>query len=82
MGNLPLPNIQCVPDPPFPPSTPPANDSHFFARLQAEDDPSVYAQVHPAGPDGPPFAVRTWRKANPALAYGLPAIEALRAAHD
>ena len=59
--------------------TRPASDSHFFARLLAEDDSSVYAQTHAAGPDDPPFAVRTWRKANPALSYGLPDIETLRA---
>ena len=59
--------------------TRPASDSHFFARLLAEDDPSVYAQVHAAGADDPPFAVKTWRKANPALAYGLPDVETLRA---
>ena len=59
--------------------TRPASDSHFFARLLAEDDPSVYAQTHAAGPDDPPFAVKTWRKANPALSYGLPDIETLRA---
>ena len=59
--------------------TRPASDSHFFARLLAEDDRSVYAQVHAARPDDPPFAVKTWRKANPALAHGLPDIETLRA---
>ena len=51
---------------------PPA-DNHFFARLLAEDDDqSVYAQVHAAHPDAPPFQVRTWRQANPALDSGLP----------
>ena len=59
--------------------TRPASDSHFFARLLEELDPSVYAQTHAAGPDDPPFAVKTWRKANPALDYGLPDIETLRA---
>ena len=59
--------------------TRPASDSHFFARLLAEDDRSVYAQTHAAGPDDPPFAVKTWRKANPALSYGLPDVETLRA---
>ena len=37
------------------------------------------AQTHAAGPDDPPFAVKTWRAANPALTYGLPDIETLRA---
>ena len=59
--------------------TRPASDSHFFARLLAEADASVYKQVHAAGPDDPPFAATTWRKANPALGYGLPDIETLRA---
>ena len=59
--------------------TRPASDSHFFARLLEESDPSVYAQTHAAGPDDPPFAVKTWRAANPALTYGLPDIETLRA---
>ena len=59
--------------------TRPASDAHFFARLLAEKDPSVYAQVHAAGPNDPPFNVRTWRKANPALNYDLPDIKTLRA---
>ena len=59
--------------------TRPASDAHFFARLLAESDPSVYAQVHAAGQDDPPFHVRTWRKANPALDAGMPALEVLRA---
>ncbi len=59
--------------------TRPANDSHFFARLLSEDDPSVYAQCHAAKPDDPPFQRRTWRKANPGLDDGLPAIEVLEA---
>ena len=59
--------------------TRPSSDSHFFARLLAETDLSVYAQVHAAGPDDPPFAVKTWRKANPGLNHGLPDIETLRA---
>ncbi|WP_419166412.1 hypothetical protein [Candidatus Palauibacter sp.] len=59
--------------------TRPATDAHFFARLLDEVDPSVYAQVHAAAPDDPPFRVSTWRKANPGLAHGLPDIEALRA---
>lgn len=59
--------------------TRPASPAHFFARLLAEDDPSVYAQVHAAKPDDPPFAKRTWRKANPALDHGLPAMETFMA---
>ena len=59
--------------------TRPASDAHFFARLLAEDDPSVYAQVHAAPWDAPPFRVATWRRANPGLDYGLPDVEVLRA---
>ena len=59
--------------------TRPASDSHFFARLLAEDDPSVYAQVHAAKPDDAPFTMKALRRANPALDQGLPAIETLRA---
>ena len=59
--------------------TRPSSDSHFFARLLIEDDPSVYAQVHTADQDASPFAVKTWLKANPALDHGLPDIEVLRA---
>lgn len=59
--------------------TRPASPAHFFARLLAEDDPAVYAQVHAAAPDDPPFRVSTWRKANPALDAGLPDMETLKA---
>lgn len=59
--------------------TRPASDAHFFARMLAEVDPAVYAQVHAAGQDDPPFAVKTWRKANPALGAGLPSLDTLRA---
>ena len=59
--------------------TRPASVSHFFARLLEESDASVYVQTHAGGSDDSPFAVKTWRKANPALGYGLPDIETLRA---
>ena len=59
--------------------TRPASDSHFFARLLAESDPAVYAQVHAAGPDDRPFHRRTWHKANPGPPYGLPLVEVLAA---
>ena len=59
--------------------TRPASDSHFFARLLAEGDPSIYSQVHAAPSDAPPFRVSTWRRANPGLDHGLPRIETLRA---
>ena len=59
--------------------TRPASDAHFFARLLAEDDPAVFALTYAAGRDDPPFAMRTIRKANPGVDYGLPDIETLRA---
>ena len=59
--------------------TRPASDEHFFARLLAEDDPSVYAQVHQAPEGLPPYQLRTWGRANPGLRYGLPDVEVLRA---
>ena len=59
--------------------TRPASDAHFFARLLGEDDPSICAQIHAAATDDPPFAMKTIRKANPALDHGLPDIETLRA---
>ena len=59
--------------------TRPASDAHFFARLLAEEDPSVYAQVHAAPREASPFSVRQWRRANPGLDYGLPDVETLRA---
>ena len=59
--------------------TRPASDAHFFARLLDEKDTSVYAQVHAAPTDSPPFAVKTWRRANPGLDHGLPDVEVLKA---
>ena len=59
--------------------TRPASDAHFFARLLAEHDSSIFAQVHAARPEDPPFAKRTWRKANPGLDHGMPDIEVLKA---
>ena len=59
--------------------TRPASDSHWFARLLAESDPSVFALTFAAGEDDDPFSVRTWRKANPALGDGLPALAVLEA---
>ena len=59
--------------------TRPASDVHFFTRLLAESDESVYSQVHAAPPSVAPFQVATWRRANPGLAYGFPALEVLKA---
>ena len=56
-----------------------ASDAHFFARLLEEDDPSVFSLVYAADADDSPFAVKTWRKANPGMRYGMPNIEVLRA---
>ena len=57
----------------------PSADDHFFARLLAEDDPAVFSLVYAAPPDAPPFHLKTWRKANPALDDGLPDVAVLRA---
>ena len=59
--------------------TRPNDSEHFFARLLTESDPSVYAQTHAANPSASPYAVKTWRRANPGLDYGLPDIDVLRA---
>ena len=59
--------------------TRPSSDAHFFARLLAEDDPSVYAVTYAAPPDAPPFHLKTWRRANPALDDGMPDLEVVRA---
>ena len=59
--------------------TRPSSDSHFFARLLEETDKSVYAQIHSAGSDDPPFAIKSWRRANPGLRFGLPDVAVLRA---
>lgn len=55
------------------------NNGHFFARLLADTDRSVYAQVHAAKKADSPFTLATMRKANPGLDHGLPHIETLRA---
>ena len=59
--------------------TRPANDSHFFARLLAENDPAVFSLVYAARPQDSPLHVRTWRRANPGLGFGMPDIDVLRA---
>ena len=59
--------------------TRPASDAHFFARLLAEDDPSVFALTYAADDDDDPFKERTWHRANPAMKYGMPNIAVIRA---
>ena len=39
----------------------------------------MYAQVHAAPADAPPFRAASWRLANPGLKYGLPDADVLRA---
>ena len=56
-----------------------SNSLHFFARLLADTDSSIYSQVHAASKADKPFSVATLRKANPGLDHGLPHIETLRA---
>ena len=43
-----------------------ADPSHPFEVALRDAD---YSQVHAAGPDDPPFQVKTWRKANPGLPH-------------
>ena len=59
--------------------TRPSSDAHFFARLLDEDDESIFSLTYAAEDDDNPFAVSTWRKANPGMRYGMPDIEVLRA---
>ena len=40
---------------------------------------SLFSLVYAADDDDDPFAVKTWHKANPAMRYGMPDIEVLRA---
>lgn len=47
--------------------TRPADEDHWFSRWL--DGGADYAQVHTAGPDDPPYRIRTWRKANPSIDY-------------
>lgn len=53
--------------------TRPASGDHWFQRWL--DGGADLVQCHSAGPDDPPFQLRTIRKANPSFAY----LEALRA---
>ena len=53
--------------------TRPADPEHWFSKALAGG--ADYAQTHAAGPDDPAFQVKTWRKANPSLAY-MPDLEA------
>ena len=59
--------------------TRPRSQEHFYARLLADQDPSVFVRAFAAKPDDPPFQKRTWLKANPALNDGFPHIEVLQA---
>ena len=43
-----------------------ADELHPFEVALRNAD---YSQVHAAGPDDPPFRVKTWRKANPGLSH-------------
>ena len=53
--------------------TRPDSSDHWFVKLIAGG--ASYRQLHAAGKDDPPFRARTWRKANPSLAY-MPALAA------
>ena len=52
--------------------TRPSDAAHWFAKMLAGG--GDYAQGHAARPDDPPFQVRTWRKADPALLAGFEAL--------
>ena len=47
--------------------TRPEDSEHWFQKMLSGG--CEYAQSHHADPDDPPFQRRTWRKANPSLAY-------------
>ena len=53
--------------------TRPSDAGRWFSQMLR--DPGAYTQCHAAGPHDPPFARRTWLKANPSL-DGLPDLEA------
>ena len=46
--------------------TRPASEDHWFSRMLAGG--ADYSQCHAADAEDPPFAAKTWRKANPSLA--------------
>ena len=56
--------------------TRPAASGHWFAKMLGNS--SCYVQAHAAGPDDPPFRLRTWRKANPSLDHLPSLMEKLR----
>ena len=51
----------------------------FLPVYWTEDDKSIFSMTYAAEDDDNPFAVSTWRKANPGMRYGFPNIEVLRA---
>ena len=53
--------------------TRPATSEHWFSRWLA--GAAHYSQSHAAGPNDPPFQVRTWRRANPSFDH-LPSLAA------
>ena len=55
--------------------TRPVGDDHWFSRMLKSPGVDGYSQVHAAGPDDPPFRLRTWRKANPSIDH-LPSLKA------
>ena len=57
--------------------TRPASEEHWFSRMLAGG--ADYSQCHAADPEDNPFAVKTWRKANPSLPRMHDLKEALRA---
>ena len=54
---------------------------HFFSRIidMANDDPTILCHSYHANKKDDLFHKRTWDKANPALRYGMPSLEVLKA---
>lgn len=59
--------------------TRPRDETHFFARLLRDEDPSVYTLCYAATDKDKWDSVKTWRRVNPALKFGLIDIEVLKA---
>ena len=54
--------------------TRPVGAEHWFGKMLAGG--ADYAQCHAAGPDDPPFQVRTWKRANPSWPH-MPDLQAV-----
>ena len=54
---------------------------HFYSRIidMANDDPTILCHSYHADKKDDLFHARTWHKANPALRYGMPSLDVLKA---